>query len=54
MHLNFYVGRVKWYLLLNKRLIMVQLMSKFTAYVSQHVYLTRFFARHDELHVFHT
>ena len=31
---------------------MVQPTSKFTARISQHVYLARFFARHKELHVF--
>ena len=32
----------------------VQLAGKFTAHVGQHTYLSRFFARRDELHPFHT
>ena len=30
---------------------MIQLASKFTACIGKHVYLARFFARHEELHV---
>ena len=29
-------------------------LSKFTACIGQHAYLTRFFVRHDKLHAFHT
>ena len=32
----------------------VQLASKFPVRIDQHACLTRFFARHDELHAFHT
>ena len=34
--------------------IMVQLASKFTSRIGQHMYLARRFVRHDELHAFDT
>ena len=32
--------------------ITIQLASKFTAHIGKNAYLTRFFARHEELHAF--
>ena len=34
--------------------ITVQLANKFTARIGRHAYLAKFFARHEELHVFDT
>ena len=38
-----------WLVFQNQVTYMVQLVSKFTACIEQHVYLARFFAMHEEL-----